>query len=109
MTQGQGKNVHSAVPWTQDSGDKSMPFWLTLAVIFCRYISRQVLWSKGIDILLGLMRHHQGDREGGVEGEHKVDKDDPFPITIFGSGSDLDEVRVACSCRGETREEGGQT
>lgn len=42
--------------------------------------SKQVLWSKGVDILLALLEHAQQDANG------------TFPIDMYGSGADLEEV-----------------
>lgn len=51
-----------------------------------------MLWEKGIDILLALMHDARTGKVGDSNGDGKPSKDDPFPITIFGSGSDLKEV-----------------
>ena len=68
---------------------------------------RQVLWTKGIDILLALMHHAlnnnsdadsvhtDSDTDGNNSDGAPLPNDAPFPIVIYGNGPDLDEVKKA--------------
>lgn len=46
-----------------------------------------MLWSKGVDILLALMEYARRNDE------EKDNENSAFPIDLYGSGSDLDDVR----------------